>query len=229
MAISLRALGVVGGVLLLTACGSTPPPAATVAPPSASPTPSATSSPSPSASVSSPVPTQTASSATSAPATPVSKALVLRPKGLDGAAFGTAEGTVAALLNGKAGKPDGSYSGPICEMSNASPYGRQLTYGGAVFMFQSKAKGTSASPRTFTSWVISLGEKMKSSMKLADGYPTNTTFAKLKSAFPAGKLAKVALGESVVYVFRTPSGIWYRGDDNKRPTDLGSGPMGTCE
>ncbi len=148
---------------------------------------------------------------------------------MDGAAFGTAEGTVAALLNGKVGKPDGSYSGPICEVSNASPYGRQLNYGGAVFMFQSKAKGTSSSPRTFSSWVISLGEKMKGSIKLADGYPTDTTFAKLKSAFPSGKLTKIALGESAVYVFRTPSGIWYRGDDNKRPTDLGSGPMGTCE
>ena len=229
MAISLRALSVVGGVLLLSACGTTPPPAS-VAPPTISATPTAsailssTSTP-----TSSPTPTATASSATSAPATPVSQALVLRATGMDGADFGTAEAKVAALLTAEAGKPDDSYSGPVCELNDATPYGRQLTYGGAVFLFQSKAKGSKSSPRTFTSWVVNLGDTMKASIKLADGYPTDTTFAKLKSAFPSGKLTKIALGESAVYVFRTPSGIWYRGDDNKRPTDLGSGPMGTCE
>lgn len=228
MAISLRALSGAGAVLLLTACGTTPPPAS--GPPSTlSATPTAFETPSPSATASSPGRSPTASATASTTATPADKALALRPKGMDGAGFGTAEATVAALLSAKAGKPDDSYSGRVCELDSATPYGRQLTYGGAVFVFQSKAKGTKSSPRAFTSWVVNLGEKMKAPITLADGYPTSTTFAKLKSAFPAGKLTKIALGESVVYVFRTPSGIWYRGDDNKRPTDVGAGTMGNCE
>ncbi len=132
-------------------------------------------------------------------------------------------------LTAKAGKPDDSYTGPVCELNDATPYGRQLLYGGVAFLFQSKAKGTAKSPRTFTSWVLNIEQPLQPTMKLADGYPAETTFAKLKAAFPAGKLTRIALGESAVYVFRTPAGIWYRGDDNKTPTDVGSGAMGTCE
>lgn len=154
---------------------------------------------------------------------------MLQPKGIDKAAFGTAEDDVAGLLTAKSGKPDDTYSGPVCELNDATPYGRQLLYGGAVFLFQSKAKGNSKSPRTFTSWVLNLDQPLKASMQLADGYPVDTTFAKLKSAFPTGTLSKLALGQSSVYIFRTPAGIWYRGDDSKTPTDVGAGTMGTCE
>ena len=134
-----------------------------------------------------------------------------------------------ALLTARSGKPDESASGKVCELDDATPYGRQLSYGSAVFLFQSKAKGTKSSPRTFSSWVVNLDQPLKASMRLADGYPGATTFAKLATSFPKGKLTKIALGESVVYVFRTPSGIWYRGDDRKTPNAVGAGAMGTCE
>lgn len=227
MAISLRALGAVGAAVVLTACATTPPPAVSASPS----TGAASDSPAPSASGSAP----SASPSVSLPATPsvsvppASTTLVLQAKGLDKANFGTAESKVEALLTARSGKPDETYSGQVCELDSVTPYGRQLVYGGAVFMFQSKAKGKSNSPRTFTSWVINLEQPLKPSMKLTGGYPVDTTFAKLKSAFPKGKLSRVAFGEAAVYVFRTPSGIWYRGDDNKTPTDIGAGAMGTCD
>ena len=155
--------------------------------------------------------------------------LVLQPKGVDQFAFGTAEATVTAALNAKAGKADESYSGKVCEVDGDTPYGRQLLYGAGVFLFQSKARGTKNSPRTFTSWVVNLDQPLGSTLRLADGYPVDTTFAKLKTAFPKGKLRAITLGESSVWVFTTPSGLWYRGDDNKTPTDVGAGAMGTCE
>lgn len=218
MAISLRAAGAVGAAVALTACATTPPPAVSASPSMSTPS----DSPAPSVS-------QSQSGTPSASAPPASTTIVLQAKGTDQAAFGTAEAGVAALLTAAAGKPDDSYSGPVCELDDATPYGRQLVYGGAVFQFQSKAKGKKDSPRTFSSWVVNLEQPLKGSMRLAGGYPVNTTFAKLKSAFPKGKLNRVALGEAAVYVFRTPAGIWYRGDDNKTPTDVGAGAMGTCE
>ncbi len=227
MAISLRALGAAGAAVVLTACATTPPPAVSASPS----TGAASDSPAPSASGSAPSasPSAPPSGTPSVSLPPASTTIVLQAKGLDKANFGTAEKDVTTLLTARSGKPDDSYSGPVCELDSATPYGRQLVYGGAVFLFQSKAKGKANSPRTFTSWVINLEQPLKSSMKLADGYPANTTFAKLKSAFPKGKLSRIALGEAAVYVFRTPSGIWYRGDDNKTPTDVGAGAMGTCE
>ena len=81
----------------------------------------------------------------------------------------------------------------------------ELVYGGAVFGFQSKAKGTQSSPRTLTSWVVNLDQPLRSAMKLEAGYPTETTFAKLKTTFPKGKLSKIALGESAVWIFTTRS------------------------
>lgn len=226
MAISLRALGAAGAAVVLTACATTPPPAVSASPS----TGAASDSPAPSASGSAPSASPSVSPGTpSASPPPASTTIVLQAKGLDKANFGTAEKDVTTLLTARSGKPDDSYSGPVCELDSATPYGRQLVYGGAVFLFQSKAKGKANSPRTFTSWVINLEQPLKSSMKLADGYPANTTFAKLKSAFPKGKLSRIALGEAAVYVFRTPSGIWYRGDDDKTPTDVGAGAMGTCE
>lgn len=226
MAISLRALGAAGAAVVLTACATTPPPAVSASPS----TGAASDSPAPSASGSAPSASPSVSPGTpSASPPPASTTIVLQAKGLDKANFGTAEKDVTTLLTARSGKPDDSYSGPVCELDSATPYGRQLVYGGAVFLFQSKAKGKANSPRTFTSWVINLEQPLKSSMKLADGYPANTTFAKLKSAFPKGKLSRIALGEAAVYVFRTPSGIWYRGDDNTTPTDVGAGTMGTCE
>lgn len=227
MANSLRALSVAGAALVLTACATTPPPAASGSPSAGETSPAVSASPSPSESASSP--SATASPSPVSTPTASSTTLTLRAKGVTGADFGTAEAAVATLLTARAGKPDDSYTGPVCELNDATPYGRQLVYGGAVFLFQSKAKGKKNSPRTFTSWVINLEQSLKPSMKLADGYPADTTFAKLKTAFPKGKLSRIALGEAAVYVFRTPSGIWYRGDDNKRPTDVGSGAMGTCE
>lgn len=224
MAISLRALSVAGAACVLTACATTPPPAVSVTPPPVTPTSSVTPSASGSASTPSPSATLSASSTPNPSST-----VVLAAKGVEGADFGTPEATVTALLSARSGKPDNSYSGQVCELDDATPYGRQLSYGSAAFLFQSKAKGTKSSPRTFTSWVVDLGQPLKASMKLADGYPAKTSFATLKTTFPKGKLTKIALGESVVYVFRTPSGIWYRGDDQKSPNAIGAGPMGTCE
>ncbi|HOQ52380.1 MAG TPA: hypothetical protein PLF56_02075 [Micropruina sp.] len=234
MALSLRALGAVGVLALLTACGTTPPvgvPSSPVAPATSSgpstepsPSPSASDSPSATARSSSPSVSPTASASPSA-----SAVLVLQPKGVDQFAFGTAEATVTAALNAKAGKADESYSGKVCEVDGDTPYGRQLLYGAGVFLFQSKARGTKNSPRTFTSWVVNLDQPLGSTLRLADGYPVDTTFAKLKTAFPKGKLRAITLGESSVWVFTTPSGLWYRGDDNKTPTDVGAGAMGTCE
>lgn len=220
MAISLRALSVAGAACVLTACATTPPPAVSVTPPVASPTPSVSASAS--------APSQTATVSASATPRP-DDAVVLAGTGIEGAAFGSPEGTVTALLTARSGKPDESNSGQVCELDDATPYGRQLSYGSAVFLFQSKAKGTKSSPRTFSSWVVNLDQPLKASMRLADGYPRATTFAKLTTSFPKGKLTKIALGESVVYVFRTPSGIWYRGDDRKTPNAVGAGAMGTCE
>lgn len=227
MAIMLRALCAVGAAMALTACATTPPPAVTASP--SVPTAAASDSPAPSPSASTASSTPSASKSGTPSATPASTAIVLQANGIDKAAFGAAEAKVDAVLKAAAGKPDETYSGKVCEIDSATPYGRQVMYGGAVFQFQSKANGKRTSPRTFTSWVINIEEPLKKSMKLADGYPAKTSFAKLKTAFPKGKLSKVTLGESVVYVFRTPSGIWYRGDDNKTPNDIGAGPMGTCE
>lgn len=229
MAFSLRALGAVGALALLTACGTTPPVTATTAPSvtATSATPSVESA-SPSASVPSSA-SASPSGSPSAPPSPAATTLVLQPKGVDTLAFGTAEAKVTAVLSAKVGKADDSYSGQVCELDDATPYGRQLLYGGAAFLFQSKARGTSKSPRTFTSWVVNLDQPLSATMRLADGYPLDTTFAKLKTAFPKGKLARIALGESSVWVFTTPSGLWYRGDDAKTPTDVGAGAMGTCE
>lgn len=240
MAISLRALGAAGVLLVLSACATTPPPAVSVTPTVESPAPTASASPEPSVTESptgSMAPTgsattsATTTSTTSATPSPTATddGLVLRPKGLGGMNFGRAEGDVTALLTAKAGQPDDSYSGKVCELDSDTPYGRQLAYGGAAFLFQSKAKGNANSKRTFTSWVLNLGQPLPSALRVADGFPVDASFSKLKSAFPKGKLSKIALGESAVYVFRTPAGIWYRGDDSKTPTDMGSGPMGTCE
>ena len=227
MALTLRALSAAGAVLLLTACGTTPPVAVTGSPTATSSAPSASVSPlTVSASTSAPASaTPSVPPATTAP----NKVILLQGKGIDASAFGTAEAAVTAVLTAKSGKPDDSFSGKVCELNDATPYGRQLVYGGAVFLFQSKAKGTKNSPRTFVSWVVNLDQPLNASMRLATGYPSQTTFGKLKSAFPAGKLSKLVLGEAAVWVFRTPSGIWYRGDDNKTPTDVGAGAMGTCE
>ena len=228
MAMTSRALSALGVALLLSACATVPPTATSTSPSavmsptaaspsaeSASPSPSDTDSPSPSAGTS------------TSPAAPA--VLVLRPTGIDSLKFGAAEKDVVAVVDAKAGKPDDSYTGKVCELDDATPYGRQLLYGGAALLFQSKAKGTKSSPRTFSSWVVNLDQPLKASMRLADGYPGATTFAKLATSFPKGKLTKIALGESVVYVFRTPSGIWYRGDDRKTPNAVGAGAMGTCE
>lgn len=228
MAFSLRALGGLTVVLLLSACAATPPPAVSVSPSAAVPaeSPSATESASASGSPSAASPSASPSTSTSTPAT---EAVVLQAKGISGAAFGTPEGEVTALLEKSSGKPDDTYSGPVCELDSATAYGHQLLYGGVAFLFQSKAKGTAKSPRAFTSWVLNLEQPLKPSMQLAPGYPVDTTFAKLRTTFPKGKLAKVSLGESAVYIFKTPAGIWYRGDDKRIPTDMGAGPMGTCE
>lgn len=212
MAISLRALSVAGAACALTACATTPPPAVSVTPSVAAPSVSASTS------------------APSRSATPrPDNALVLAGTGIEGAAFGTPEGTVTTLLTARSGKADESNSGQVCELDDATPYGRQLSYGSAVFLFQSKAKGTKSSPRTFSSWVVNLDQPLEKSMRLVDGYPAATTFAELATTFPEGKLTKIALGESAVFVFRTPSGIWYRGDDQKTPNAVGAGAMGTCE
>lgn len=219
MAFLLRALSVAGTACVLTACATTPPPAVSVAP-STAPAGTDTATPTPSGSGSS-----SPSGAASVPA----DSLVLGPKGVSGADFGAAEAQVAALLTGKAGKADESYTGPVCELNDATPYGRQLQYGPTVFLFQSKAKGTKNSPRTFTGWVSDLDAPLNKSVKLADGYPANPSFAALKTAFPAGKQSTIHLGDSSVYVFRTPEGIWYRGDNKKAPDAVGAGPMGTCE
>lgn len=219
MAFLLRALSVAGAALVLTACATTPPPAVTVAP-SAGPVSTDAATPTPSGSAS-PVPSTDAS----VPADSV----VLGPKGVSGADFGAAEAQVAALLTDKAGKADESYTGPVCELDDATPYGRQLQYGQTVFLFQSKAKGSKASPRTFTGWSSDLDAPLNKSLKLADGYPANPSFAALKTAFPAGKQSTIHLGDSSVHVFRTPEGIWYRGYTKKAPDAVGAGPMGTCE
>lgn len=228
MAMTSRALSALGVALLLSGCATVPPTATSTSPSavmsptaaspsaeSASPSPSDTDSPSPSAGTS------------TSPAAPA--VLVLRPTGIDSLKFGAAEKDVVAVVDAKAGKPDDSYTGKVCELDDATPYGRQLLYGGAALLFQSKAKGTQSSPRTLTSWVVNLDQPLRSAMKLEAGYPTETTFAKLKTTFPKGKLSKIALGESAVWIFTTPSGLWYRGDDNKTPTDVGAGSMGTCE
>lgn len=229
MALSLRALGAIGAVALLTACGTTPPVTGTASPSvAASPTTTSAQPPSAGAPVTSPGSASPSGSPSASPS-PAAAALVLQPKGIDTLTFGTGEATVTSALSAKVGKADDSYSGKVCELDDATPYGRQLLYGSTAFLFQSKARGTKASPRTFTSWVVNLDQPLSPAMRLADGYPLDTTFAKLKSAFPKGKLSRIALGESSVWVFTTPSGLWYRGDDAKTPTDVGAGPMGTCE
>ncbi|MFT3860016.1 hypothetical protein [Micropruina sp.] len=233
MVTSMRPLSALGVVLLLSACGTTPPattsPTASTATSPASESPTAASGTPPvSASAAATTGATTAATATTL-ATPAVDTIVLQPKGIDSLRFGATETEVRARLSAKAGKPDESYQGKVCEFDDATPYGRQLLYGGAAFLFQSKAKGDKNSPRTFTSWVVNLDQPLGKSMKLADGYPAETTFAKLKKAFPKGKLTTIALGESAVWVFTTPSGIWYRGDDTKNPTDVGAGAMGTCE
>ncbi len=151
MAISLRALGAAGAAVVLTACATTPPPAVSASPS----TGAASDSPAPSASGSAPSasPSAPPSGTPSVSLPPASTTIVLQAKGLDKANFGTAEKDVTTLLTARSGKPDDSYSGPVCELDSATPYGRQLVYGGAVFLFQSKAKGKANSPRTFTSWV----------------------------------------------------------------------------
>jgi len=223
MYFSFRALSAAGAVLVVTACGTNPPPVVSASPSAGSASPSASASVTPSG-------TDTGTpSTTVSPSAPAANAVVLQPKGIDGADFGTPEDDVEAVLTAKSGKPDDSFSGPVCELNDATPYGRQLVYGGAVFLFQSKRNGNRNAARTFTSWVVNMEQPLKPSMRLADGYPVDTTFAKLKREFPRGKLTSVALGETAVYIFRTPSGIWYRGDDNKTPTDIGAGSMGTCE
>ncbi|MFT4215975.1 MAG: hypothetical protein QM619_02160 [Micropruina sp.] len=216
MVISLRALGAAGAALALTGCASMASPGGSSSPSVGSVRPSA-----------SPAPSHTSAPPSDAPG--ASTAVVLEAGGLSGADFGSAESRVEALLTANAGQPDDTYAGRVCDFDDASPYGRQLSYGGAAFLFQSKAKGTATSPRTFTSWVINLDQKLQPTMKLADGYPAEVTFATLKTAFPKGKMTTITLGESMVHVFRTPSGIWYRGDDDKRPSDVGSGAMGACE
>ena len=118
----------------------------------------------------------------------------------------------------------------MCELNDATPYGRQLVYGGAAFLFQSKRNGNRNSARTFTSWVVNMEQPLKPSMRLAEGYPVDTTFAKLKREFPRGQAdQRRARRGSRIRVPDAFAGIWYRGDDNKTPTDIGAGSMGTCE
>lgn len=236
MAKSLRTLCATGVVLVLSACATTPPPAVSMNPTVEAPATAAPASPQP-ATPSAPTsgtqaattmpPTQT-NPATSGP-TAAGQALVLNPKGIGGMNFGRSEQDVSAQLRAAAGTPDDSYTGPVCELNSDTAYGRQLVYGGAALLFQSKAKGTANAKRTFTSWVLTLGQPLPTALRVADGFPLDTNFSTLKTVFPKGKLTKMALGEAAIYVFRTPAGIWYRGDDNRTPTDMGAGPMGTCE
>lgn len=237
MAATLRALSAAGVLLVLSACATAPPPAVSVVPTAATPATTASASAESTGTASgtgsaAPTTSATASaSATSSAPSPTAGAtgLVLRPKGLSDMDFGRSEDAVSALLTAQLGKPDDSYTGPVCEVDSDTAYGRQLAYGGAALLFQSKAGGNADSKRTFTSWVINLGQPLPSALRVADGFPVDTSFSALQSSFPKGKLSRVTLGEAAVYVFRTPAGIWYRGDDKKTPTDMGSGPMGTCE
>lgn len=226
MRFSLRALSALAAAALLVGCGTTPPTGVSPSPTPSSATPSSSHS---SVAPSSPTPSATTSASSTASTTPAANTIVLQGKGISNGAFGSPEDDVEGILTSKVGKADDSYAGPVCELDSATAYGRQLLYGGVAFLFQSKAKGTKNSARTFSSWVLTLDQQLPKSLKLADGYPVDTTFAKLKDQFPKGKSEVIALGDSVIHIYTTPSGIWYRGDDANTPTVVGAGPMGTCE
>lgn len=227
MASYLRAACATAAVVVLTGCGTTPPVGLSPTPTPSASVSDASSTPSPSSSAMSNSPSATPTSSPSQ--SQAADGIVLAGKGIDTLPFGTAEDDVEAVLTAKVGKPDDTSSGPVCELNDATPYGRQLIYGGAVLQFESKPKGTKNSSRTFTAWVLELAQPLKPAMKLAAGYPADTTFAELKAKFPKGKLSTINLGDSQIYVFRTPGGIWYQGDDKKKPNVIGAGKIGVCE
>ena len=161
--------------------------------------------------------------------TPVAQPLLLHAKGVGQYAFGTAEATVEALLTARLGKPTDSYAGPVCELDDATAYGRQLGYGSVFLLFESAPKGTKSSARKLTGWLASTSEKPKAPLALAPELPATPTYDDLKAAFPTGTLEEIELGEGSFWVFTTPSGVWYRGEDNVAPDQIGAGPQQACE
>ncbi len=173
-------------------------------------------------------PTESPSAATSTSA-PAASLITLGANGVGSNKFGTPEATVEGFLNAHLGKPDDSVVGVVCEFDSASPYARQLSYGGVHLSFQSKAKGTTKSPRTLTGWLVQLEEPMVG-FTLASPLPLKTTYTDLKTAFPKGTLDELQLGEgSSFWVFTTPDGVWYRGEDEDAPSEVGAGPQSACE
>lgn len=210
--------------LLLAGCATVPPTSVSSAPATPPTTPSASPSPAtPSTSVS---PSVIASPTASSPS---AQPIVLGAKAVGANKFGTAETTVEAFLTAHVGKADDSHVGPVCELDSATPYGRQLGYGNVYVFFESAAKGKKTSPRTLSGWLAQTGTPLPDGFVLADSLPLTTTYAELKQKFPAGKVEEIPLGESAFYVFTTPSGIWYRGEDDTTPDQVGAGPMRTCE
>lgn len=196
-------------------------------PPSPSPTPSIAPGTAQATSAS------TGASPTGDPSTDPSESqgplsVLLTPTNVGDFALGSSESEVEAHLTATLGKPDDTYSGKVCELNSDTPWGRQLKYGGVWVAFQSAAKKGADAPRKLTGWIASITD-LTDAFVVSAPYPTATTYADLKTAFPAGKLEKFALGEADFYTFTTPSGLWYRGEDPKTPTDMGIGAQEFCE
>ncbi|QLQ14413.1 MAG: hypothetical protein HZY73_00110 [Micropruina sp.] len=160
---------------------------------------------------------------------PAAESIVLGAKAVGTNKFGTAEATVEAYLTARLGKADDSHLGKVCELDTGTPYGRQLGYSSVYLFFESAPKGTKTSPRKLSGWLAQTDAPLPDGFMLDESLPLKTTYADLKKAFPGSKLDEIPLGESAFYVFTTPSGIWYRGEDDTTPDQVGAGPMRTCE
>lgn len=208
------------GLAVLAGCAVTPPTGVATGPSSSAPVTSAA------------VPTVSATPTVSptVSATPTAaEGIVLAGDRIGTKTLGTAEAAVEGYLTSILGKPDDSYSGKVCELNSDTPYGRQVGYGSVFVQFQSAPGKGSSAPRKLSGWVMTLGDAPPAPLRLPDGYPATPSYAELKTTFPKGKLTTIALGETSFWIFTTPSGLWYRGDDSEAPMQAGAGPQEACD
>lgn len=216
---------------LVTGCAVTPPVAltplasTTAAAPGTSPVATPDETPSTTPSVSAPAqPTRTPSASP-----PATRSVVLSATGIGAYRIGTPEATVLGFLSARLGKPDDSFSGPVCELDPNTPYGRQVGYGAAFLIFESAPKKGSNAPRKLAGWIVQTEEPLKAPLALAAGLPQAPTYAELSQQFPGGKLEELPIGAESFWLFTTPSGVWYRGEDKSAPDQIGAGQQRACE
>jgi hypothetical protein len=214
-----RRLASLAVTLLVVGCATTSPVQLSSVPstPAGTPTPSATATPT------------GAATPSATPSKPAEMRLLLTGKGVGRHRFGAAEADVEGTLTAALGQPDDTFQGVACELDSNSPYGRQLAYGSTYVIFESAPRKGAKAPRTLSLWSSDLTTPLVSPLAYDPSLPARPTFTQLKTLYPKGKLVEIELGDSSIWRFTTPSGVWYRGESATAPDTIGAGSERPCE